>query len=389
MQKYRTLKSIFHAGDDKTARAELTRRREDYAAILTDFMVDQEPAFYMLIPQLVLLQQNILHTEQSIGQHLDTMSLHSQDLYLTEVAMRSIIATDDIEGVRTTRTMIQQAIDSAKEQGKRLREFMHLSRGISSRSIPQTLEDIRRDYDRMMAGELTAATSPDGEYFRSNPVHIMDGAQRPVHSGVHPESAIIERMSYLLEHASREDTPVLASAFAAHFMLEYTHPFYDGNGRYGRYLLAAHLSRVLSAPSVLMLSVIINEQKKAYYKAFSDSEQPRNYGELTHFILMLSNMLLQAQERVLDDLVSAQDRSEKLLASLEPALREHPKKETLIRALAEYSVYGTGEGMGLESLSELVQKNPRTVRTYLAELVQAGTVQEHKKGKQLIWSLLL
>ena len=51
-----------------------------------------------------------------------------------------------------------------------------------------------------------------------------------------------------------EDIPETCSALLCHFLFEHIHPFYDGNGRTGRYLLALHLSEPLSQPTVLSLS---------------------------------------------------------------------------------------------------------------------------------------
>ncbi|WP_411197372.1 Fic family protein [Schaalia turicensis] len=36
---------------------------------------------------------------------------------------------------------------------------------------------------------------------------------------------------------------MLVNALIGHFMVEHTHPFYDGNGRFGRFLLALNLKR--------------------------------------------------------------------------------------------------------------------------------------------------
>ena len=59
------------------------------------------------------------------------------------------------------------------------------------------------------------------------------------------EATIIANVQAALNHALDPNVPALFSAIAAHFMVEYTHPFYDGNGRLGRYLLVAHLGQTL------------------------------------------------------------------------------------------------------------------------------------------------
>ena len=69
------------------------------------------------------------------------------------------------------------------------------------------------------------------------------------------------------------DIPELYAAALCHFLFGYIHPFFDGNGRTGRYLLALQLSRPLSQPTVLSLSRVIAENKATYYRAFDAVER--------------------------------------------------------------------------------------------------------------------
>lgn len=87
-----------------------------------------------------------------------------------------------------------------------------------------------------------------------------------VHKGVEPEDKIIEVVETMLQTVQRDDMPEMISALASHYLFEYAHPFYDGNGRTGRYLLALFLSEALSVPTVLSLSRAIAENRSIYYR---------------------------------------------------------------------------------------------------------------------------
>ena len=46
----------------------------------------------------------------------------------------------------------------------------------------------------------------------------------------------------LIQFMNIKDIPFLVKASIVHFFFEYIHPFYDGNGRFGRYLLSLYLA---------------------------------------------------------------------------------------------------------------------------------------------------
>ena len=97
--------------------------------------------------------------------------------YLTDLAIRGIIATDEIEGVRTTRKIITDALASENADGKRAREFVRLLEALGAAdNIPSTPTAVREVYDRLLEGQLSTQDKPDGKLFRAEPVSILDGS---------------------------------------------------------------------------------------------------------------------------------------------------------------------------------------------------------------------
>lgn len=75
-----------------------------------------------------------------------------------------------------------------------------------------------------------------------------------------------------------------------HYLLGYIHPFYDGNGRLSRFLTSNYLCD--DNPFLaLSLSQHIYAHKEAYYKAFTITNDPRNRGDLTYFVLSFLKLL--------------------------------------------------------------------------------------------------
>lgn len=130
-----------------------------------------------------------------------------------------------------------------------------------------------------------------------------------MHTGVVPESAIEDALTLMLSQGRDDSIAQLIRAVVAHFIFEYTHPFYDGNGRTGRYLLALDLRRVLAPYASLALSATVADNKDRYYRAFTDAENSLNRGDLTPYLIDMLEIIAEAQHRLLLDL---SDRRQKI-----------------------------------------------------------------------------
>lgn len=150
--------------------------------------------------------------------------------------------------------------------------------------------------------ELPAADQLDGDLFRAGPVHIWDERrQKTAHSGFHPESRIAAGLQEYL-HVTTGNPRNLLAAFISHLMFEIVHPFYDGTGRTGRYLLGIHLAHTFSPATALTLSATIHSNKERYYQAFSTVEHPLNRADATPFLLVMREIFAEAQESLHHDL---------------------------------------------------------------------------------------
>lgn len=164
--------------------------------------------------------------------------------------------------------------------------------------------------------------------FRTGQVVVETGAGKAVRVGVSPETKIEEMLTQWLELSRSEAIPETYSALLCHFLFGYIHPFYDGNGRTGRYLLALHLSKPLSQPTVLSLSRTIAEHKSIYYRAFDTAERKLNSAEGTHFVMTMLGLVSEAQEQLIAEL----DEKRHLLDELEERIA-HCKLDLSERSL--------------------------------------------------------
>ncbi|WP_276203164.1 Fic family protein [Mycolicibacterium neoaurum] len=273
------MKSIFYQRDRAGLQAEERSRRESPAAIHWDLMIGDFQMFALMTPEVATLIERIMSFEPKIQAQWDGLPGRARDDYLHRMVIDEIQATNEIEQVRSTRKEISAAIKAVQAErpteNKRFMEMVRLYLDIGSDEAegPQTLDDVRGIYDAVTAGEIRDEDAPDGLRFRQGPVSVESGT-KIVHTGVMPESAIDDALTVMLSQGRDDSIPHLIRAAAAHFIFEYAHPFYDGNGRTGRYLLALDLRQVLAPYASLALSATVADNKDRYYRAFTDAENP-------------------------------------------------------------------------------------------------------------------
>lgn len=402
--RYRTLKSIFHEHGKAAAQTELQARRNGHSTyLLNEFTVGEHPLFYLADRTALASFERIMRRERRIEQLSSQLPSIAMRSYLLDLAVRSIVASDRIEGVHTTRQLISEALtsgDSEDPRAKRAVEFVNLLKDLGAGSPPATVEQVRSLYDTLLEGHLAEEDRPDGALFRTKPVVIHDNI-REIHRAPDSEATITANVQAALDHALDPNVPALFSAIAAHFMVEYTHPFYDGNGRFGRYLLASHMVRVLSHLTALTLPSTLNLHKERYYKAFSDAEELLNYGEVTTFLHAFLELIEKAQEYLEKELATRYEALASLNKRTAELNQNHEwlRGETannqkkvgslldLLHLLGQANIFRAPVAPTSSELQEALGVTAPTLRDRLKLLQGLGFVEGVKAGRTMRWSL--
>ena len=312
---YKTIRKIVamsksNAKPCDIAEEEYRLRVDNPATYCSGIIFDAHEIFAMCVTDLVTHMNDIANTEKAVEKAWSRLPRFAQREYLMQLIAKEVQNTNIIEGVHSTRKELSKALDAASEQNKHTRfsEFTKLFLELADSneydtSIPQTLQDIRKIYNSIMHGELEAKDIPDGEIFRSGKVSIRDGANNVVHDGDATEAEIQDHLTQMLSLMNSSEVPTLIKACMCHYAFESVHPFYDGNGRTGRFLLALQLHEQLSMPTILSLSSIIYAEKSGYYAAFSKAQELFNCNDLTMFCCTMLQYIKKAQNEVLDNII--------------------------------------------------------------------------------------
>ncbi|UQA88163.1 Fic family protein [Gardnerella swidsinskii] len=311
------------------AEEEYRLRIDNPVTYRSGIVFDAHEIFAMCVTDLVTHMNDIAYAEKAVEKAWSRLPRFAQREYLMQLIAKEVQNTNIIEGVHSTRKELSKALAAASEQNKHTRfsEFTKLFLELADSkeksvaesvadlnvksvadsnkngtSIPQTLQDIRKIYNSIMQGELEANNIPDGEIFRSGKVSIRDAANNVVHDGDATEAEIQDHLTQMLSLMNSNKVPTLIKACMCHYAFESVHPFYDGNGRTGRFLLALQLHEQLSMPTILSLSSVIYAEKSGYYAAFSKAQELFNCNDLTMFCCTMLEYIVKAQGEVFENI---------------------------------------------------------------------------------------
>ena len=389
--EYRTLARLFHADrsmDSYANHDRLARQRLEADSTFTTGIGTPLGELFIATPRCVcMLTQKVLLAERQVSAMWRSIPGVMRWNYIYHAISEELLATNEMEGVRSTRKETEAAVAAARQartegdmEKARFGEFAKLYLNLTNRDVelPKTLEDIRDIYDKIALDEIDDKNRPDGELFRKGDVEVQGPHGTVIHSGVSSEARISALLAQMMDLARSDTIPFLQRAIASHFLFEYIHPFYDGNGRTGRYLLALYLSNDLTLPTVLSLSRTIAENKNEYYKAFTEAEDKLNGGELTFFVYTILGLIERAQESLIEELGIKIDQLDKATVLRDELRREHALSTNatlLLYAVMQEELFDTTKSMTLEDAGGDLMLTKQTIRKYVDELAGASLIE--------------
>ncbi|PNZ28579.1 Fic family protein [Staphylococcus rostri] len=238
-----------------------------------------------------------------------------------------------------------------------------------------TISDIRNVFDKMVSTEVKEKDMPDGVLFRKASVGVYDDSRnRWVHRNEASEQDIIEHLQSMLTFIKYDEAPQIFKIMASHFIFEYTHPFYDGNGRVGRYMLAKMLHDTLDAFTALTFSYTVNRNKQKYYKAFENTSHFYNKGELTSFIADMLGFVIEGQKHVLETFEHNQQLLDQLRTALEKTTKDKYEMGVLFVLLQDKLFGSRYSRISLKELTSVTgfsrNKVNAVIQKYEQQLVQ-------------------
>lgn len=320
--------------------------------------------------------------------HLPNIAINS---YIIKSLKDEIALTNEIEGVRSTRKEIEDAIDSIKnDKSARFKGLVDkYFKLISNEIIPlNNCENIRTIYDALVLPEIEKENLPDGILFRKEPVQVVSATQKEKHRGIMPESKIIESLDLCLDFLKNDDIDSLIKISAFHYLFGYIHPFYDGNGRTSRFISSYLIKNELDVLLALKLSYTVKNNINKYYKAFDVCNDRKNKGDITFFVVTFLELLSQASDDLYTKIADLNDQLNYYNNIINMLVNEkvlNDKQAKCIFILCQNRLFDDTY-MNMNTLTELLEKSDTTTRKILKSLESKNLLVKSRNKNQYLYS---
>ena len=397
--KYEKLIKLYYK--KKNIDKEYIKRIENPATLITELKInpmkkgnkilDKEYSlFYVNLLEHTLLQEKIVKNSNKINYISNRLPTIAIKEIIMKILSNELYKTNKIEGIETVKSEIHSSLKDDRTSNKKsnkLDGIIKKYKDIMENNFEDTehidsLSSFRKIYDEMFEDfEKSGNYKLDGKYFRKDIVKVINGLGNTIHIGVNGEEAIEKNIEDLIQFMNRKDIPFLVKASISHFFFEYIHPFYDGNGRFGRYLLSLYLARKLDNLTAFSVSYSISRNLDDYYKSFVEVEDVTNYGEITFFVENILKTIKNGQEMIIELLNDSVMRFKHSMEILDELTKELSEKENIILQiyLQNYLFNDFEELTNVELTSIIGDLTQQTINKYTQELEKKGYLVKIKQ----------
>lgn len=390
--KYENLIKLYYK--KQNIEDEYIKRIENPATFITDLKInpikrgnkilDKEyNLFYVNLMEHTLLQEIIIKNSNQINLISNELPQIAIKDIIIKILSNELYKTNKIEGIEAVKSEIYTSLKDNKKlnnKSNKLDGIIKKYKDIMEKNFKNTqhidnLSSFRKIYDEMFEDfEKSGNYKLDGKYFRKDTIKVINGLGNTIHIGINGEEAIEKNIEDLIQFMNRKDIPFLVKASISHFFFEYIHPFYDGNGRFGRYLLSLYLARKLDILTAFSVSYSISKNLDDYYKSFVEVEDVNNYGEITFFVENILKTIKSGQEMIIEllsDSIMKFNHSMEILKEITKKLSE--KENIMLQIYLQNYLFNDFEEITNAELSYIIgDLTQQTINKYTQELEKKG-----------------
>ena len=309
---------------------------------------------------------------------INSFSDFAQKQIIQSYLIDEILSTNQIESIISTKHdifyLINDGLNIKDKKTQSITKTYSILLNEKYKKI-DSLKIIREIYDLLMKDCLDKNDYPDGKYFRKSEVFINDGIKN-IHQGFYPEEKINIGMKEFINIYNDTNIDIYIRLALSHFIFEIVHPYYDGNGRMGRFLLSNLLYNNENTYSAFLLSKSIKERKKDYYRILQDSKDDREMNILNYYVLVFLDILKQGLQEAIDDLKFQKEEIESYKLN-----NSYSKSESKIISLLKEATLLSNYGVTINEIIFNTSLSKRTIAYTIKKLKDKDYLEINRIGK--------
>ncbi len=345
--------------------------------------------FYVPTNNTINLIEKVMSYDKELDEKFDILPGVAKKKFMIEIIADELYSTNELEGVKSSRKEIAEStkfiMSNKKPKNKRFHSMIasYLELINENLEYPKSAGDYRKIYDNITSGEIKEGEIPDGKIFRKDINYVYKNGKQ-IHRGVYPESSIIEKIEDLIKFMNKKDDELnyLLRIAIGHYYFGYIHPFYDGNGRTGRFISSLYLREKFSLMTTLLLSRGCNINRTEYLRIFDVTNKIVSSGELNYFVDKFLETIIAGQE----DLLTRLNEKIYLLDMAYEKIQNDENIETeeeldvMFALIQDHYFSLDSKGMTVKDMVEVLQNSTVTVRKKLKAMEGKGLIKRIKSN---------
>lgn len=345
--------------------------------------------FYVPTNNTINLIEKVMSYDKELDEKFDILPGVAKKKFMIEIIAEELYSTNELEGVKSSRKEIAEStkfiMSNKKPKNKRFHSMIASYLELINENLehPKSAGDYREIYDNITNGEIKEGEIPDGKIFRKDINYVYKNGKQ-IHRGVYLESSIIEKIEDLIKFMNKKDDELnyLLRIAIGHYYFGYIHPFYDGNGRTGRFISSLYLREKFSLMTTLSLSRGCNINRTEYLRIFDVTNKIVSSGELNYFVDKFLETIIAGQE----DLLTRLNEKIYLLDMAYEKIQNDENIETeeeldvMFVLIQDHYFSLDSKGMTVKDMVEVLQNSTVTVRKKLKAMEEKGLIKRIKSN---------